>query len=182
MRQLVKHNPGQLALWVADEGAEQGIAPHPVAPAQRGVGWYAIDADFKILGFQALCLQPGFRFRKITPIAHTTSHRKAPGFEGERQFGRSHHVPNHGFAAHIGIALVAGVIGQFEFRDRKVADFLGQSQTCFQFLRCVNVCQPLVHRTGGLHQRNMAADRLPVVAHVRATGQADQQRQRSCNS
>jgi hypothetical protein len=172
VREFVKHQPRQFALRVADEGAQQRIAAGPVHPAQRGISRHAIDAGFKPLALELLRLGPGFGFAEVTPVADAAGHRKTPGFERERELGRGHHVPDHGAAVQIGVALVARVVGQLEIVHGKAANALGQGQAGFKWCRGLRVAQPVLHRAGRIEQGQMAVDRLPVVAQVSATGQA----------
>ena len=176
----MKDDAGQFAFRVVDKRVEQRVAAGPVHPTQRGVRGHAVHTGFQPLGLELRGFLPRLPLVEIAPVTDAPQHRKAPGLGCERKLGRGHHIPHHGAALQIGIAPVAGVVRQTQLGCRKAADALRQRQPLLQGHRCLQVGQPHVHRFRSVHQLQMPADRLPVVARIGAATQR-QQGQRACS-
>ena len=174
MRQLMKDEPGQFTLRIADEGRQQRVRK----PAQRGVGRHAPHVYL-----QPTAAQPGGKLHRllaivIAAIANAASHGEAPALELHRQRFRRKHIPQNERTAQIGIAAEAAVIGQGELTTGECAHVAGARQARAQDIGGAWVRQHLVERAGAPHHVQMPRGRLPIkrgpVLHAGAARQREQ--------
>ena len=168
--QLMEDQPHGGRLTAGHQGVEQWVAADPVGPAQGAVSRHTVHTGLQPLRAQHASLGLGGLAVEIAAVAHTAHHRIAPGVQLQAERRRGHHVPHHRVAAQVGMAGVAGVVGQGQVGDGEAARLLGHLQTLLQGGRGAGIGQPVADGAGAAHQVHMAAHRLGVVAQAAATG------------
>ena len=176
----MEHQAHEVALGPVHEGGQQRVAAEPVQVAQRGVRRHAIHRHLQPLRGQRARLGLRAGLGEIAAVADAAREWKAPAVQRQRIGRRRHHVPHGGGAAQVGVAAVAGVVGQVQRVHGEGAGALRQLQPLAQRRRGGVVGDPRRQRAGRLHQRQVPAQALPVVAQLavlRATSQQPGQRE-----
>ena len=171
----MKNQPGQFGVGQTYKGIEQRVATRPIQPAQRRVSRHTVDADLQPALLQRRGMGARLGLVEVTAVTHAARHRETPGLERERKLRRRHHVPDHRAALQVSVALVAGVVWQLQLSHGKGPDLLRQRQPRLEPVRSLGVGQPISHRPRRLHQLQVSANRLVVVARVGAAGQQGDQ-------
>ncbi len=175
MRELVKDQPRELAIGVVDEGVQQRVGErvtgqHP----ERRIRRHAVDADLEPERLQALGEGGRFGLVVVAAVADAADDREAPSLQRQAQFGCGDHVPERRTALQVGVAAVARVVGLAQRADGEIADPLTEFEPRFQGRARGRVGEPFGHRLRRAHDREVAADRLRVVAErAAARAQAD---------
>ncbi|MOA27195.1 hypothetical protein D3C78_1480500 [compost metagenome] len=130
--------------------------------------------DVQALRGQLAGLFLGVGVDEIAAVADAAGYGKAPLVQLQRIGRRRRDVPDGCGAAQVGIAAVAGVVGQGQGPAGEVARLLGQQQLAAQRGGELGLVQPLGDRPGRMQHLPLAARALPVVAQVGQGAAAEQ--------